>query len=1147
MNTRGRLATEPEVVDAAIADACLAHSRRLVCCLLLTETWVRPGDAPPPLQGFTPLISVPSPLAHGRGQGGVAIYVADALVSRARVLGEQAEGRAWAQMTGVLDRPLHVAAVYMPPSLGREQRAAFRASLNCGVAAAHAAGAYIAVGGDFNARTASVSEECTDGGEPGGLLVAPPPVPRASLDGELNAQGRELLSYCSDSGLWIGNGRLPGDVPGQWTFYSLANAGAVSVADYFLLDADLIAQPGMRLRVCPPFERLDHCVLSLELGSAALPRPAEGAAGEELGPSPAGVEYRVDEHSIPAFVEAVAERAQQWAALATAADAAEDAAALGSVVGGFDSLVAECAQAAGMREVRQSRPPGWARRVSRPPATANLRRRRRRALRKGDRVLAAVLNRQACAAAKKHKRQRQRKQVAQMREWRKSDPARFARALRGQRAAPSASIPTRDWETFFQRLLGEQPAHLPVPTIETSQPGLESLPTQAREGLEAVHRPFTVEELCARALRVKSGKSVLGALKPTLLKRSQEHMAAPLTALLNACVRVGSMPHAWAVSALVPLLKPKGDALKPTGYRGIALGTLPAKLFAGMLNDRVTAFTEAAGLRAPGQAGFRAGFGCSDQLLTLRAIIERQRSRRGRLYACFVDFKQAFDRVPRHLLWHKLRRIGLDGWWLQAAQALYASVPMCVKMQAGYTGCFQALMGVKQGCPLSPTLYGLYLDDFAEGLMAEVGAERAELPAWQSGERVPPLFYADDQALLSVGPEGLQRQLQYLESYCTTWGLTVNTEKTKVVVYAPAAPRVVGDFRYGGANIARKPSFRYLGVELHGTHAFCSAAAARAVAGKQAMHILRRRMAQCGLHEPKLAMSLFDEYVRPVMSYGAEVWGPQLVTAALSGKASDACERVQLAFLRTMLGVRDTSPTLTVLAECGRLPLAVQWATQTARFVLRLVELDDGRIIKQAFKDSMALAAQGGDAGRGRRCWAAEVGDLLSLLGMSEALLHGEMPGELDVEEVRDAAARMHCQRYAPDACGPMVRRYQEEVLGGSVDEVTYAVPAPYLEDVPLRCRRVDLARVRTGCSRLPEDRGRTSGLSRDERPCPCGAGLGSAEHCLLECPLTAAAREQFASLFPRQLTLAEFLGGEEQRRVAQFVEACLALDAWAA
>ena len=117
------------------------------------------------------------------------------------MLGEQAEGRAWAQLIGVFDRPLHVAVVYATPSLGSEQRAAFRACLLCDVATAHVAGAYVVLWGDFNARSASVSEECTDKGEPGGMLLASPPGPRASSDRELNAQGRDLLSFCNDSGL----------------------------------------------------------------------------------------------------------------------------------------------------------------------------------------------------------------------------------------------------------------------------------------------------------------------------------------------------------------------------------------------------------------------------------------------------------------------------------------------------------------------------------------------------------------------------------------------------------------------------------------------------------------------------------------------------------------------------------------------------------------------------------------------------------------------------------------------------------------------------------------------------------------------------------------------------------------------------------
>ena len=94
------------------------------------------------------------------------------------------------------------------------------------------------------------------------------------------------------------------------------------------------------------------------------------------------------------------------------------------------------------------------------------------------------------------------------------------------------------------------------------------------------------------------------------------------------------------------------------------------------------------------------------------------------LYVCYVHFKQAFDRVPRHLLWGKLERVGITGWALRAVQALYVDVPMCVKSPTGYTRCLQASRGVKQGCPLSPTLFGLYIDDFAEGFAGRCGGRR---------------------------------------------------------------------------------------------------------------------------------------------------------------------------------------------------------------------------------------------------------------------------------------------------------------------------------------------------------------------------------------------------------------------------------------
>jgi hypothetical protein len=196
---------------------------------------------------------------------------------------------------------------------------------------------------------------------------------------------------------------------------------------------------------------------------------------------------------------------------------------------------------------------------------------------------------------------------------------------------------------------------------------------------------------------------------------------------------------------------------------------------------------------------------------------------------------------------------------------------MCVRTQEGLTPLFQSSIGVKQGCPLSPTLFGLFLDDLEQWVMS---ADGVELPALR-GHRVPPLLYADDLLLVSVTAAGLQAQLGVLERYCERWGLTVNVEKTKVVVF-PASSRVAARpaprLTYRGERLATAPSFRYLGVEVHQLHAFGPFACAElGRAGLRALHAMRRKLSHIGTSDFGLQRRLFQALVLPVVSYGCEV------------------------------------------------------------------------------------------------------------------------------------------------------------------------------------------------------------------------------------------------------------------------------------
>ena len=129
-----------------------------------------------------------------------------------------------------------------------------------------------------------------------------------------------------------------------------------------------------------------------------------------------------------------------------------------------------------------------------------------------------------------------------------------------------------------------------------------------------------------------------------------------------------------------------------------------------ILDHRIAVWAEDEGIKAKGQAGFRKDFRTTDNIFVLKSLIDKQKQTHGKLYCCFVDFKKAFDMVPRGLLWQVLETVGIRGPILDCINSLYSHDSAAVRTQEGISDIFDCLMGVKQGCPLSATLFGLFVD-----------------------------------------------------------------------------------------------------------------------------------------------------------------------------------------------------------------------------------------------------------------------------------------------------------------------------------------------------------------------------------------------------------------------------------------------------
>ena len=596
----------------------------------------------------------------------------------------------------------------------------------------------------------------------------------------------------------------------------------------------------------------------------------------------------------------------------------------------------------------------------------------------------------------------------------KDNPARFWGKFKVAKKR-ACSVPDDAMLAYFRDLLGQQPVAAPDMHADSTADAGAAPP--AADGSQ-LNVPFTAASVAEGICSLHGGKATVGVLKLDALSVAAAEIAPCLAAIFNACQRVGALPRPWALCGITPIHK-GGDVADPGNYRGIAVGSLLAKLYAAMLNERLSAWAERHGLRARGQAGFRKDHRTTDQVFVLRTLIERARADRQPLYSCYVDFKKAYDTIPRDLLWLKLQRIGVHGEFLRAVQALYAEVPMGVQLADGMSTTFQSLLGVKQGCPLSPTLFGIFIDDFQCEL--EAGSVGFALPSL-AGVPTPALFYADDLALVSNTSAGLQAQLDLLQAYSQRWRLTVNVQKTKVVVYTAARKQVTPpQLTYLGAPIEVLDTFRYLGVDLHSTKAFAAASDDRAASAQRAALALCTRCEDLRLHDPALLMHLFDALVRPVMLYGVETWGP----GALCGKAMEPCEVVQRKFLRRLLVLRAGTPNDVVLGEAGRFPVAHTAVELLCRFWNRLVAMPDTRLTKQAFLENVSLVGRRGAVANA--CWAAQVASFLHFMS---PIVDG-VPQHIDP----DAASAVLQRSYFESVNGSDKRKVREwmDVRGGPV------------------------------------------------------------------------------------------------------------------
>ena len=120
--------------------------------------------------------------------------------------------------------------------------------------------------------------------------------------------------------------------------------------------------------------------------------------------------------------------------------------------------------------------------------------------------------------------------------------------------------------------------------------------------------------------------------------------------------------------------------------------------------------------------------------------------------------------------------------FVKSVKAIYNSVKLCVRSLGKLSDCFDSFVGVKQGEPLSPLLFILFLNDLSEELNVNVDVSTFDNSITEEFQKII-LLFADDTLLLANTVSELQSLLNKMSVYCKKWNITVNVNKTKVILF----------------------------------------------------------------------------------------------------------------------------------------------------------------------------------------------------------------------------------------------------------------------------------------------------------------------------------------------------------------------------
>lgn len=326
-------------------------------------------------------------------------------------------------------------------------------------------------------------------------------------------------------------------------------------------------------------------------------------------------------------------------------------------------------------------------------------------------------------------------------------------------------------------------------------------------------------------------------------------------------------------------------------------------------------------------------------------------------------------------------------------------------------------------------------------------------------------LYADDLAGGADTPGRLQKLLDAIAQYSLLWGLKVNIDKTKIIVFRNGGILKTGEKWFlNGHKLEVVTYYKYLGIMF--TSRLCWTMAQQTLASQalKAVNILKHISYKCRGLPPQTLLTLFDKMVLPVLLYGSEIWGY---------KSRIEIEKVQIKYCKFALGVGPSAANAAVLGDCGRVSIGVLSRLRCMKYWLKIIAMENSRLPRAGYN----MLYEHEQAGRVN--WATKIKELLFAFGFGIVWFEqGVGNGKLFLLEfesrLRDCAQQVWHMDLESNEKLELYRSCK-----------SLLEPEKYLYCIEQNRFIHALARFRVSNHPLLIEKGRQLHLERDDRVCP--------------------------------------------------------------